>query len=772
MTDNDRYYIKGPVPETPDPTADPQPWTETRVVGKPLPRVDAYERVSGSATFPSDVTMPDLLHVAVLRCPHAHAMVKKIDTSAAETMAGVHAVVTGATPGFDLPWYTTRSGALSTLFDPHCRFDGEEVAAVAAENPYQAWDAVRTIVVEYEVLPHAVTEEAALEAGAPAIHESGNQLGTPRVYERGDVAKGFAAADVVLEQTYRTACQVHTPTETHGSVAKWDGNRLTLWDSTQGAYAIQSDVARALKLPLSNVRVVGSYMGGGFGSKLGATKQTIIAALLAKRTARPVKCFVTREDSLTGQGNRPPVTMTVKAGVKKDGTLTAIALKAVGSGGAYASAGAVDFQARDLYTCPNVRTEAIDVFVNAGPARAFRAPGHPQGNWALEQMLDALADKIGMDPVELRVKNVPTVSQSRNNLPYTSTGFKECLIEGAKAFGWAEARRSAKARGPIRRGYGMAGGMWQGGGGSPPSTVIVKLFADGSVNLNMGASDNGCGTKTWMAMIVAEELGVPIERISIEHADTGTTQFATPSGGSKTVPTEAPAGRAAALEVRRQLLELAAEQLKVDAADLTLRDGAIVSATNPALKAAITEVTALQRRGLIVGVGYRGPNPDGKVINPFAAHFAEVEVNTRTGEVKLLRYLAAQDSGRVMNRLTYDNQVLGGIAMGVGLALTEARVLDRAQTGRMLNANWHDYKVPTMLDVPVEHTILAIDPKDTACNSTGAKGLGEPATVPAASAVANAICDAIGVRMTDSPISPAAIVAALNQPGTSGVKEG
>jgi xanthine dehydrogenase YagR molybdenum-binding subunit len=275
-----------------------------------------------------------------------------------------------------------------------------------------------------------------------------------------------------------------------------------------------------------------------------------------------------------------------------------------------------------------------------------------------------------------------------------------------------------------------------------------------------------------MAMIVAEELGVPMERISIEHADTAITQFATPSGGSKTVPTESPAGRAAALEVKRQLLELASEQLKAHAADLVMREGFIVSAKDAAAKVAITDLTGLQRRGVVVGVGYRGPNPEGKAINPFAAHFAEVEVNTRTGEVRLLRYLAAQDSGRVMNRLTYDNQVIGGVAMGIGLALTEGRVLDRAHTGRMLNANWHDYKIPTMLDTPREQTVLAIDPHDTECNTTGAKGLGEPATVPAASAVANAIYDAIGVRMTESPISPAAIVAALNQPGKSGRKDG
>jgi xanthine dehydrogenase YagR molybdenum-binding subunit len=691
-------------------------------------------------------------------------MVKRVDVSAAENMPGVHAVVTGSTPGFDLPWYGSRTGALSKLFDPHCRYQGEEVAAVAAETPYQAWDAIRAITVEYDVLPYVVTEEEALAANAPAIHQGGNRAGNPSVYERGDVARGFAEADVVLEQTYRTACEIHTPLETHGCVAKWDGNRLTLWESTQGVFAIQSGVAQALKLPLSSVRVIGHYMGGGFGSKLGPTKQTILAALLAKRTARPVKLFVTREESLLSQGNRPPMTMTLRAGVKKDGTLTALEMKTLGTGGAYAGAGSADFQVRDLYRCPNVRTEGADAYINAGPARAFRAPGHPQGNWALEQMMDALAGKIGMDPVEFRVKSVPTVSQSRNDQPYTSTGFKDCLVDGAKAFGWQAARARAKATGPVRHGVGVAGGMWQGGGGGPPSTVIVKLFADGSVNINMGASDIGCGTKTWMSQIVAEELGVPLERISIEHADTGTTQFATPSGGSKTVPTESPAGRAAALEVKRQLLELAAEQLQVEAGDLTLREGAVVSTRDTAKTVEIARITGIQRRGVIVGVGYRGPNPQGKAINPFGAHFAEVEVNTRTGEVKVVRYLAVQDSGRVMNRLMYANQVIGGITMGIGLALTEARVLDRAHTGKMVNANWHDYKIPTALDVPAEQTVIAFDPHDTECNTTGAKGLGEPATVPAASAVANAIYHATGIRFTDSPITPAAICRALAQP--------
>jgi xanthine dehydrogenase YagR molybdenum-binding subunit len=477
-----------------------------------------------------------------------------------------------------------------------------------------------------------------------------------------------------------------------------------------------------------------------------------------------VKLHLTREESFLCVGNRPPSRMTLKAGAKKDGTLTALQMTVVGTGGAYPAGGTggVEFLVRDLYACPNVRTEAQDVLTNAGPARPFRAPGHPQGAWALEQMMDALAEKIGMDPVEFRVRNVPSVSQARpNSPPYTTTGLKECLVEGAKQFRWNEAKRAASAKGHLRRGVGVAAGLWQGGAGGPPSTVIVKLFADGSVNLNLGASDIGTGTKTVMAMVVAEELGVPLDRIQVEWADTGTTQYATPSGGSKTVPTESPATRAAALDVKQQLIGLAAEQLKVSPQELALKGGEVVSTADPSKKTAIAGVTALGRRGLLVGVGYRGPNAPGKVTCPFAAQFAEVEVNTLTGEVSVVRFLAAQDSGRVLNALTFENQTQGAITMGIGLALTEARVLDRGQTGKMVNRNWHDYKIPTALDVPAEQAVISVDLHDHA-NSTSVKGLGEPATVPTAPAVANAIYHACGVRTPDAPVNPTRLVELIN----------
>jgi xanthine dehydrogenase YagR molybdenum-binding subunit len=300
----------------------------------------------------------------------------------------------------------------------------------------------------------------------------------------------------------------------------------------------------------------------------------------------------------------------------------------------------------------------------------------------------------------------------------------------------------------------MAGSVWIGGGGGPPSTAIVRVFGDGSVNLNMGASDIGTGTKTVMAMVVAEELGVSPEQVQIEHADTGTTQFATASGGSKTVPTEAPAVRAAAAECRRQILDMASRHLGVPAEDLVLREGLVSSSKDPAKKSPLAEIPEFRTQQVVVGVGHRERNPQGKAISTFAAQFCEVEVNAGTGEVSVLRFAAAHDSGRVMNLKTYETQVQGGIAMGIGFGLTERRVLDAGATGKMLNANLHDYKLPTLRDVPLDITTVPVDPQDRECNSTGAKGLGEPATIPTAAAIANAVYHATGVRFTDTPINP------------------
>ncbi len=772
-SDQGLYYLRGiPVPETPLPDKNLQPWGKTEVIGEPLPRVDAYERVSGSAVYPSDIILPNMLYAAIVGCPHPHAVVQNVDTSAAEKMPGVRAIITGSSPESNLSWIYSND-MKTKLFDRTCRFEGEAVAAVAADTIYQAWDAVRAIKVTYTILPFVTDELKALATDSPAIHPGGNKVKTEK-YSRGDVEKGFAEADVALEETYHSECELHTPTELHGCVAQWNGDRLTIWQSTQGVYSVQARVAEIMGLPLSKVRVIGHYMGGGFGSKLQADKSTIIAAVLAKKAARPVKLFLTREETLLAAGNRPPASMRLKAGVKLDGTLTALDFSCTATGGAYPAGGTslIDWLVKDLYLCPNVRIETTDVYINAGPARPFRAPGHPQCSWALEQMLDSLAEKIGMDPVDLRLKNIPSHSQGRpGNPPYTTTGLRECLVEGAKAFGWREARNKnaeTEDRGHLRRGVGMASALWFAGGGGPPSTVIVKLFSDGSVSLNMGASDIGTGTKTIMAMVISEELGVKPEVIQIEYADTGTTQYATPSGGSKTVPTESPAVRAAAVHVKQQLFALAAEDLKTDISSLTLRVDTVVSVRDTARQIKIKDISGLKKRGVIVGVGYRGPNPVGKVVNPFAAQFCELEVNIKSGEVRILRFLGAHDSGRVMNRLTFDCQVFGGITMGIGFGMTEARILDHNQTGKMVNRNWHDYKIPTAMDVPAEMVSLPVEPDDREANTTGAKGLGEAVTIPTAAAIANAVYNAVGVRITGTPINPlqlCKVLAALRKEG-------
>ncbi len=471
----DLYYTHGlAVPETPRPGEKSKPWETTQVIGKRLPRVDAYERVSGTAVYPSDLVLPNMLYGAILRCPHPHARVKSVDLGKAKRMPGVHAVISGATPGANPKWvYSSwpEPRFETHIFEAHCRFEGEPVAAAAAETPYQAWDALQAIQVDYEVLPFVADERKALAPSAPRVHEKGNQVADPQRYERGDMKKGHEDADVVLEKTFSTQCEFHTPLETHGCVANWEGDNLTLWASTQGVYAVQTGVANTLGLPLSKVRVIGKYTGGGFGSKLWPGKYTIIAVLLARITARPVKLFLTREETYLAAGNRPPSHMRLKAGVKKDGTLTALEFSVIATGGAYPASGTslLDWLVRDLYTCANVRTEMTDVYINAGPARAMRAPGHPQGAWALEQMMDVLAEAIGMDPVELRIKNIPTYSQARpGNPPYTSTGLKECLVRGAETFGWKEAREKyakENQQGHIRRGVGVAACLWVAGGG-------------------------------------------------------------------------------------------------------------------------------------------------------------------------------------------------------------------------------------------------------------------------------------------------------------------
>ena len=741
-------------------------WESTRVVGRSAPRVDGYERVSGSAVYPSDVVLPGMLYAAVLHCPHAHARITGMDIDKAGSASGVKAILTQDSPEAQIQW-PSADNFTGPLFSSHCRYEGEIVAAVAATSPDEAHDALRRIEVHYEVLPHVSDERRSLDSDAPKVHPDGNLVSPVQHYERGDISKGFAQAEVILERTFRTQALLHTPLELHGCAAAWEGGRLTIWESTQGVYAVQDKVAQVLKMPKSKVRVIGHYVGGGFGSKLETSKYSVIASLLAHKTGKPVKLFHTREQTYLAMGNRPASTMSIKAGADAQGRLTGIEFKGLGASGAYSAGGTslLDWLAKDMYKCPNVRTELRDVYINAGPARPFRAPGYPQASWAVEQIMDELALKLDMDPIQLRLQNFASTSQGREGNPaYTTNGLKQCLDKGAEVFGWEQAGRApvqADKENYIRRGVGMAACNWFVGGGWPPSTVLLKIFEDGSVNLNMGASDIGTGTKTAMALIAAEELAMDPGQIQIENADTGTTQYASASGGSKTLPTEGPAVREAALNAKAQILAMAEDHLGHPASDLELVKGAVQVRGNAQSQVKMTELPGLKEQQVILGIGHKAPNPQDKAITPFGAQFCEVEVNTRTGEVKILRFVAAHESGRVVDRLTFDSQVIGGVTMGVGLGTTEFRVLDANATGKLCNKNWHDYKLPTMLDAPEDIAPVAIDLPDEEANITGAKGLGEPVTVPTAAAIANAVFNAVGVRMEETPINPVTLLAKL-----------
>eukprot|EP01022_Parablepharisma_sp_SALTPOND_P012952 TRINITY_DN1687_c0_g1_i1.p2 TRINITY_DN1687_c0_g1~~TRINITY_DN1687_c0_g1_i1.p2 ORF type:complete len:1047 (-),score=224.98 TRINITY_DN1687_c0_g1_i1:10828-13968(-) len=758
------YEAEGPYPQVPASGKEPAPWDQPNVVGTRKSRVDGYERISGAAVYPSDVTLPDMLYAAPITSPYPNAVLKSLDTSEAEDLDGVHVILTPDSPEADLKW--SFEDMKVSLLDRNARYEGWIVGTVAADTPYKAHDAIRAMKPSWDVLPFVSDEREALKSRASKVHPDGNIV-KEEDYSRGDVSAGFTESDSVLEFDFRTEAELQTPVELHGCVARWDGDNLTLWESTQGVFEVQSTVAEVLGMPLSRVRVIGHYVGGGFGSKLRTSKYAILAALLAKHANRPVKFFHTREHTFLDMGNRPATTMHLKAGVKKDGTLTAMDFSGIGASGAYPASGTslVDWQIKDLYTCPNVKTKLTDVYINAGPARPFRAPGYPQGNWAMEIMMDALAHEIDMDPVELRLKNIPLYSPGRKGNPeYTTTGLKECITRGAEVFGWQDVKKRTADQDKnaiMRRGVGMAACNWFIGGGRQPVTVIVKLFADGSVNLNMGASDIGTGTKTIMALVVSEELGVDYDSIQIENADTGTTQFTQPSGGSKTVPSEAPAVRMACVKLKEQLMEMAGEDLEDSPQNLVFAGKTIHVKGDPSKSVEVTSLSRLSSQKVAMGIGHKKPNPKNKVVVPFGAQYCEVEVNTLTGEVRLLRFVAAHESGRVMDRLTFDCQVIGGIAMGIGLGTTEMRVLDHNKTGKLCNKNWHDYKLPTALDVAPDTVSEAIEMPDYEANISGAKGLGEPVTVPTASAIANAVYDAVGVRMLDTPINPTTLAAKI-----------
>ena len=731
---------------------DPAPWdpsTKFSILGKRVPRLDGKAKTTGEALYSMDVRLPGMLYGRILRCPLAAATVQSIDLSGARKVPGVRAAIPLAEAGEKI------------------RFAGQEIAAVAAETSEGAEDAIQAIRVAYASRPFVASIDAAMASGAPLVFEgkadtktsageveargkglprAGNVLG-PRKTDKGDIAQGFAQADVIVEGTYVTQVQTHSALETHGLVARWEGDELTVWASTQGIFSVREELAQTLKIPASKIRVITEYMGGGFGAKFGAGVEGVTAAKLAKEAGAPVKLFLDRKEEHLAVGNRPSSVQWVKAGATKDGKLTALQLLVHGNGGTNGGTG-TSGPLKNVYACDNVKTEEFDVFTNSGPSAAFRAPGHPQGSFALEATMDELAARIGMDPLEFRMKNDP--SEVR----------REEFRIGAEKIGWTtrDARRKSPDNPALRRGIGMGAAIWYNTGGTGPKATVT-IHRDGSAEVVHGVQDLGTGARTMVGIVAAEELALPLERVAVRIGDTR-MPYGPGSGGSTTTPSTAPTIRAAAWQAKKKVAAVLAAAWAVPESSIEIADGAFAVRGDSGRRLSWKDACArLPAEGVSATASRAENHADAWKRFTAGAQFAEVEVDIETGLVRVRKVVAVHDCGLVVNALTAESQVQGGIIQGVSYALYENRILDRA-SGRMVNPNVEQYKIVGALDVPeIDVTLLSVW---DGVNNTHSVGIGEPATVPTAGAIANAVSHAIGARIHSLPITPESVLAALD----------
>lgn len=726
------------------------------VIGKRTKRLDAVYKVTGAAKYTADIQLPGMLYGKFVRSIHPHARIRSVDTSKAEKMAGVHAVHVLTTDPITDPVAPTGDKL------PVVRYVGQPIAAVAAETQELADEAAKLVEVVYHPLPFVIDLDEAQKPNATLVYEQkieqrqtegdvgnvagGEQRGNvrgPNTRSRGDLEKGFAEADILLEREYRTQVQTHCTLETHGVVADWKSDGLTVYASTQGTKGVRDELAEIFNLPVSKVRVITEYMGAGFGSKFGAGNYGAMATMLSKKAGRPVRLMLNRWEEQHAAGNRPNSHQKLKIGAKKDGTLTAMQLVAYGTGGVNLGAG-VGSVARSMYTCPNYKGEQNHVFTHAGPGAAFRAPGAVQGLFALEQAIDELAVELNMDPVKLRDVIDPSKIRSIQRR------------KAAEKFGW-KYRPANSDTGPVKRGIGMAQGQWHQGINFD-SSATVRINKDSSVEIRSGVQDIGTGIRTVVAQVVAEELGLQAEDITVKIGDT--TYPAGPgSGGSVTTGSITPAVRNAAYQAKMKLLADVAGEMKTEIADLMMKNGEVISRKDPSNKMSFTEATGKMRADQVMATATRSANYPGSTRDALGSvQFAEVTVDTETGVIKVERIVAAHTCGRPMNPLQIESQINGGVIMGVGFALYEDRVMD-VRTGYMVNPNLEMYKMPFSKEIP-DIDIILIE-HYSAQSSTDATGIGEPANIATAPAIANAVYNAIGVRIYETPMSPEKVLAAL-----------
>ena len=715
------------------------PSAERSLIGKSIKRLDGPAKTQGAAKYAYDINRPGMLFGRLLGSPHPHARIRAIDLSAAEKHPGVRAALALIDP---------TAGEAAKV-----RYQGEEVAAVAAVSEEAAEDAIRLIKVDYEVLPHLATVEQAMRPEAPLVFPKGN---VSQVSERveGNVEEALGTATTVVEGQYSTQVQTHTSLETHGGVCEWDGDKLTAWVSTQAAHGARDGIAKALGVPQANVRVIVDYMGGGFGSKLGFDRQVVVAARLAKAANAAVKMMLSRKEEHLVTGNRPSAYAKVKAAADSAGKFLAFDAETWGTGGAGQGAGfSVPYP---VYVFPNRRQRHRDVYINAGPQRAFRAPGHPQACFITEIVIDELADRLRIDPLELRMRNLQPADATGVDAP--NRQWRKYFPMGAEKIGWSKRHPTGDATpGPIKRGLGCAANIWAGAG-NPQTRAACEILPDGSVTMRIGTQDIGTGTRTLVGMITAETMGLPLESVNVAIGDTN-YPFAPGSGGSITVGSISPTVRVAAEAARDALFAQVAPTLGAETTALEAKGGRI------AVKAAGGK--SVPWRDACKLLGTEPINAPGQWekglsdVGTSGVQFADVEVDIETGVTRVKKIVCVQDAGMIVDRLTAESQCIGGIIMGLGFALYEHRILDR-NTGQMVNPNMEFYLLPGMSDIPVIDVTLVDQP------DRGVVGLGEPPTISTAAAVANAVANAIGVRVRTLPLTPEAVLTALEHERAGG----
>ena len=761
----------------PDGEAPPLPPNDKlRLIGKSTPRWNGREKVTGAVRYATDIALPGMLHAHLLRAPLPHAHIRAIDTSAAERHPGVRAVLVVIGPnGIDgTASVSALEGVEATrrAEQPVVLYAGAAVAALAALTPQAAEEAARLIRVEYEPLPFVVDMDDARVTNAPVVFEKldvqpgfgaasliapglplkGNVRG-PAGDGRGDIAIGEAAAEVTVEGEYRTQIQSHCCLEPHGIVADWRADGLTVWISTQFTAGVREELARTFGLPLSRVRVIVDAMGGGFGSKSTLGYYGRIGVALSRQAGAPVRLVLDRHEEQIDSGFRPATWQRLRIGARRDGTLTAISLTSYGTAGTALGAG-VGNVAQRMYDCANFAGQHYDVFINAGPGCAMRAPGAVPGAFALEQAIDELAEKLQIDPLALRDRIDPSPAR------------REERRIGAELIGWSRRHPPGAEPGPIKTGLGVGQSLW-GANVQTNAACEVRVLRDGSVEVRSSVQDIGTGTGTVMAQVVAEELGLRPEEIVVRIGDTD-FPAGPPSYGSRTTASITPPARNAAWQVCRNLCALAALALKTAPEDMVARDGHIVSQSDPSRGMTFREAAALMRTEQIAVLasraddyaGFRSRMRDAALAQDDlgGVQFAAVTVDTETGQVRVERVVAVHDCGRPMNPRQIESQVQGGVLQGLGYALLEQRVYDR-HTGHIVNADLEQYKLPGPHELP-EIDIRLIENYQGA-SSTDAYGVAEPACIATAPAIANAIYNALGVRLRALPMNRAAILSAL-----------